>query len=273
MKAAGIDLDAYFARIGFRGAARADLDTLRALHRLHPAAIAFENLDPLLGRPVSLEPARIAQKLLADGRGGYCYEHNCLFRDVLLALGFQVSGLIARVLWNQPEDAITSRTHMLLRVALDGADWIADVGFGGLTLTGPLRLDGEGEQATPHEPFRLLPDNGSWRAQARLAGAWKTLYRFDLTEQFQIDYELCNYYQSTHPAARFTTTLMAARALPDRRCALVDNRLSIHRADGASAQRRLSAAELRRTLADDFGLRLPDDPALDGVLARFAAVP
>src|SRR5262249_40301695 len=43
-----VDLESYFARIGYAGPRTASLDTLSALHALHPAAIAFENLDPLL---------------------------------------------------------------------------------------------------------------------------------------------------------------------------------------------------------------------------------
>ena len=143
-----IDLDAYFRRIGFAGPAGPDRATLEALHRLHPQAIAFENLDPLLGVPVRLDPAALESKLVRSGRGGYCYEQNLLFMHVLRALGFSVRGLGARVLWGAAADAVTARAHMLLCVDLDGSRHIADVGFGGTTLTAPLRLDAEGAQRT-----------------------------------------------------------------------------------------------------------------------------
>src|SRR5204862_693519 len=94
-------------------------------------------------------------KLLTPGRGGWCFEHNLLFAHALEAIGFDVTRLAARVRWNVPEDVVTARSHMLLRVRVDGEDWIADVGFGGLTLTAPLRLRPELEQATPHEPHRI----------------------------------------------------------------------------------------------------------------------
>ena len=71
-----IDLDAYFRRIGYDGPRDASLETLRELHRLHPQAIPFENLDPLLGRPVNLDPASLQAKLVEGGRGGYCFEQN-----------------------------------------------------------------------------------------------------------------------------------------------------------------------------------------------------
>ena len=75
------------------------------------------------------------------------------------------------MLWGQPEDAITARTHMLLRVEAEGKSWLADCGFGGNTPTGPLQLVADVEQATPHESFRLIRrDDGDWR-QSTFSGA------------------------------------------------------------------------------------------------------
>ncbi|CAB4243795.1 protein of unknown function [Methylacidimicrobium sp. AP8] len=61
-------LDRYFARIGYGVPASATLDTLSRLHALHPQAIPFENLDPLLGRPVRLDLDSIERKLVLAGR-------------------------------------------------------------------------------------------------------------------------------------------------------------------------------------------------------------
>ena len=66
-------LDRYLQRIGHFGAHEASLPVLQALHRLHPQAISFENLDPFLGLPVRLEEAAVEAKLVAGRRGGYCY--------------------------------------------------------------------------------------------------------------------------------------------------------------------------------------------------------
>lgn len=189
-----VDLDAYFERIGYRGDRAPTLANLRAIHALHPQAIAFENLDPLLGRPVRLDMASIETKLVLGGRGGYCYEHNLLFSRVLQALGFRVAGLMARVLWNMPEPDRAPRSHMLLRVDVGGEDYLADVGFGGQVLTGPLRFEPGLEQATPHEPFRVMPAGGDFIMQTKIGEAWAPLYRFDRQEQVLADYEIANWY-------------------------------------------------------------------------------
>src|SRR5579863_5381519 len=117
-----LDLAGYFARIGYSGSPRADLETLRALTELQPAAIPFEAVDVLLGRPVDLGLRSIQAKLVAGGRGGYCFEQNGLLKQALGALGFTVEGLIGRVLWMRSQDApLMPLTHMALRVTIDGA--------------------------------------------------------------------------------------------------------------------------------------------------------
>src|SRR5271165_2145045 len=143
------DLDAYLARIGFDGHREPPLHVLRALHRLHPDAIPFENLDPLLGRPVPLDLGALQAKLVGARRGGYCFEQNALFRAALEAIGFAVTPLIARVVWMAaPDRPLGGRNHMLLRVDLAEGPYLADVGFGGQLESTPLRLAPGLEQTT-----------------------------------------------------------------------------------------------------------------------------
>jgi N-hydroxyarylamine O-acetyltransferase len=271
----GVDLDAYFERIGYKESRAADLDTLAALHFQHPTAIPFENLNPLLGRPVRLDSRSLEQKLVRDGRGGYCYEQNLLFGGVLRQLGFQVRGLAARVLFNVAEGITMPRTHMLLLVDLQGTTHLADVGFGGLTLTAPLRLEVDREQSTPHEPFRVIASGDSFVMQAKIDDVWKSLYRFDLQEQFLPDYEMANWYVSNHPSSIFVSGLMAARADRECRYALRNGDMAVHHKGGGTERRRLtSSEELLAALEGTFRVTLPDDPqlraALDRVISRAA---
>lgn len=267
MTEAPIDLDAYLARIGYEGPREASLDTLKALQLRHPQAIAFENLDPFLGRPVDLSPGALTHKLLRSRRGGYCFEHNLIFLNALRALGFSVTPLAARVIWGRPNDAVSPRTHMLLKVAIGGETHIADVGFGGLTQTAPLLLSVDREQQTPHETFRITPAGEDFRVEAKVGDTWRALYRFDLQRQYEVDYVATNWFLSTSPASPFVTSLIAARALPDRRYALSNNRLSIHHSGGGSEQRHLaSAAEIAATLEHRFEIDIPDTAAFEAAV-------
>jgi N-hydroxyarylamine O-acetyltransferase len=264
-----VDIDAYFQRIGYAGSRDVTLETLANIHLHHPQVIPFENLDPLLRRPVPLSPEALEHKLIFSGRGGWCFEHNLLLSHVLQAIGFRVTGLAARVMWNAPEDLVRARSHMLLRIdGIERGPYIADVGFGGLTLTGPLRLVADVEQATPHETFRLIETDGTFILQARLRDVWKSLYNFDLQPQVLPDYEVWNWHLAHHPESPFVGNLMAARVTLDRRYGLFNNKLSIHLLRGESQQTTLAtAAELRGTLQHLFGIRLPDDPGVDSALA------
>src|SRR5690606_4935151 len=184
-----IDLDTYFARIGYSGTPTPALGTLQTLHALHTEHIPFENLDPLLGRLVALDLPSLDAKLVRSHRGGYCYEHNLLFAHVLEQLGFTPRRLAARVLWNQPADTLPHRSHMLVQVSGEQRQYIVDTGFGGNTLTGPICLDQQGAQQTPHGQFRVSSHDGLYLLATLLQGEWRKLYQFDLQAQYPIDYE------------------------------------------------------------------------------------
>ena len=265
-----VDVDTYFQRIGYTGPGSATLETLAAIHLRHPQALPFENLDPLLKRPVSLDIDALERKMLHSGRGGWCFEQNLLLSNVLQALGFRVTGFAARVMWNTPQGVIRPRSHMLLRIDFsDGESYIADVGFGGLTLTAPLRLVTDVEQTTPHETFRLTGADGNFVLQAQVRDSWTSLYSFDQQPQLLPDYEVSNWHLANHPESPFVNNLMAARVAPDRRYGLFNNKLSTHHLHGDSEVTTLSSpAQLRQILASTFGIQLPDEAAMDGSLAR-----
>jgi N-hydroxyarylamine O-acetyltransferase len=269
-----VNLDAYLHRIGYNGARTPTLDTLSAVQLHHTTAIAFENVNPLMRWPVPLDIPSLEAKLVHGGRGGWCFEHNALFMKALESLGFSVTPLAARVLWNVPEGVVTTRGHMLLKVSVTGSDYIADVGFGGQTLTGPLRLEGDIEQSTPHEPCRLLHAGEQYTLESKVAGNWKAMYRFDLQPQLLQDYEVSNHFLCTHPSSHFLKRLFVARPTLDRRYGLLNSRLSIHRLDGPSEHITLTTvAELRRVLDETFGLALPTTPEVDLMLSQAIANP
>lgn len=255
-----VNLENYFSRIGYDGPRAATLEVLHTLHRLHPRAIPFENLNPFTRRPVKLDLDAVERKLVTERRGGYCFEQNALFADVLLQLGFTVTPLLGRVLWGRESDAVPPRTHMVLRIDLNDEAWIADVGFGSVTLTAPLRLTAGLAQPTELGTFRLADasrDALYLEVRAHDEG-WARVYRFDLHPVEWIDYETSNWYTSTSPEAIFASTLIVCRVLPEARLALLNAQLSERAGDGRLiSERQLgSAGELGACLRDRFGLNI-----------------
>ena len=266
-----IDLDAYFKRIGYSGDREPTLAVLRELHRLQPAAIAFENLSPLMGENVPIDAPSLHRKMVAEGRGGYCYEQNLLLGSVLDALGFKFRHLTGWPRWQVAPGRLLPRTHLLLLVTIDGEDWIADVGFGGNTLTAPLLLKERGEQQTPHEPARLIERDNTLVIQPNIKNDWHDLVAFGLEHQNFAELEMGNWFTSTHPRSRFRNELFLARSDAGVRYGLLDNVLTTHKLNGGTERRTLAnVAEIRDAIVDVFRVRLPNNPQLDATLAHFA---
>lgn len=253
-----IDLDAYFNRIGHYGPREPTLETLNAIVRAHASTIPFENLDVLLGLPIDLEPDALARKLIDARRGGYCFEQNALLLAVLTGLGFDAHPLSARVRYQRLREFTPARTHLFVRVELDES-WLADVGVGSMSPTAALRLAETGPQTTPHEPRRLLRENGRIYHQVQFGDEWHDVCEFTLEEMPPIDRVVANWYTSTHPGSHFKNRLVVARALPDGgRIGILNREFTVRRRDGHSERNLLSTPdELLTVLAEHFSLMFP----------------
>ncbi len=207
-------IDEYFTRLGFNGEARADLATLKQLHLLHTCHIPFENLDVLLERPILLDDAHLFEKLVIARRGGYCYEQNGVFTRALRALGFTVQDLGARVVIANPPE-MPPRTHRLSLITLDDQQWLADVGFGGQTLSTPIAFTPDTVQHTPHGSYRLTKSEEDYCLETLHDEGWQALYRFDLAHQYPADYLMANHFVSRWPDSHFRHHLLLAKMRPD----------------------------------------------------------
>jgi N-hydroxyarylamine O-acetyltransferase len=152
--------------------------------------------------------------------------------------------------------------------------FIADVGFGGQSPTAPLRLEPGLEQETPHGAYRVARDGEVYETQMRLGECrWEPMYRFTLAPQSRADFEVANWFTSTHPRGRFTRNLVAARVVGETRVNLLNASLSVRGPDGAVVEQRTlaDARDLRDVLEGAMGLDLPA-PA-EAIWARLPSEP
>ncbi|MET9601427.1 arylamine N-acetyltransferase [Streptomyces sp. NPDC006459] len=267
-----LDLDAYLARIGWAGSSgdegqprelRPDLDTLYAVHRAHTAAIAFESLDVLLGRPVALDLKSIEAKLVHDRRGGYCYEQNSLLAAALERIGFEVSGRGAR---NRTRgDSLLAVTHAVLVVTVEGEPWLCDAGFGHQGPREPLPLGRPGTEVRQGEwTYRVREEENGVLAVCLLRGdTWRDLYAFSPQPYHPVDYVVLNHYSSSHPASSFVGRLVVQHPGDGVRRALVGRELTRLHPDGRAEQESVGPDELLAVLDREFGLRLPERDAAE----------
>ncbi|NBC35562.1 arylamine N-acetyltransferase [Novosphingobium sp. FSY-8] len=271
-------LAAYLRRIGVNAPVPVSPEGLGALQMAHRTSIAFENLDIALGRPIVIDLPSITAKLVTGGRGGYCFEHNRLFGEMLAALGFANRPLLGRVWIGAAPDAgdAPPRTHTLRLVDVGGEPWIADAGFGA-SYVPPLPLQ-HGAQAMTADGacHRLLrigvtgARDGEWvlerfgplsatDGRAAVPDTWVPQYSFDLSEVAPVDLEMSNHWTSTRPNTRFTSAIIASIVLPDGFVSLNGRRLTMHHGGRGDVMEIASAQDWQQMAADLFGIEMSDE--------------
>jgi N-hydroxyarylamine O-acetyltransferase len=257
-----MDVEAYLRRIAYDGPRDPSATTLRNLHRQHLFTVPFENLDIALGTPIRLEPEALFDKIVTRKRGGFCYELNGLFHDLLAALGFRVEMLSARV--HRADRSYSQEfDHMLLKVTLE-APWIADVGFGD-SFVDPLLLWSEAAEAATDTPdgksrFSLHSSDGEWDLLRRDNGDSPVpLYRFtEVARRLNEFDDMCHFHQ-TSPESHFTQNHICSKATPDGRVTISGIRLIITR-NGARQESVLKDEDQwRECLREHFGIGLVGD--------------
>ncbi len=251
MKSGTFSLERYFARIGYQGEAAATVDTLTNLMRHQLFSVPFENLDVQAGKIVSLVPEDIANKILSQPRGGYCYEVNGLFAMALEALGIPYRFIAARPMFYPVK---RPKTHMAIVAEVEGKQWLCDLGFGSYGLRAPLSLDTlDTAVQQDHDQFMLTQADDEFVLKALVDGAWANQYGFNLSAQEFIDFMPANYLNSTHPDAIFVQKLLLVKHHPDGRDILLGNRLKrIHR--GVVEVQELSDDDVAQVMQQRFGL-------------------
>lgn len=255
-----VDLDAYLARIGHHGDVAPDLATLRRLHAAHVDAIAFDNLDALLGRTtVPLDLDRVQDKIVRQGRGGWCLEQVVLAAAVLDRIGFRVSAFAARSrvrTGNRHGPAV----HVALRVDLAGDSWLFDISFGGygphepIRLADGARLDGDWSFDLTREP------HGEYRLRFLHPEGPAELYGFTTDPRYPADFEVLNHWCLTHPKSPFNRQIVLQRTRPKVRHLLIGTALTELRPGQPGTVRDLSRDDALAAIWDVFGVSLaPND--------------
>lgn len=253
-----MNVDAYLRRIQYDGPRQPLPATLRGLHRQHLFTVPFENLDIALGNRITLEPDLLYEKIVVRGRGGFCYELNGLFHELLRELGFTVCMLSACVR-HEDGDFGPEFDHMLLKVDL-AEPWLADVGFGE-SFVDPLPLVAGATETENGHLFGVSPENGHWQLFRRDQQDQIPLYRFSDKARQLCDYrDMCEFHQ-TSPESKFTRRRVCTKALPEGRVTLAGMRLIVTR-NGTRQETMLdSERELRDCLREHFGVAF--DPSID----------
>lgn len=253
--------DQYLRRLGISANEGPTSELLHRLQRAHVQAIPYENLDVLSGKPISLNPVDLFEKIIVGRRGGYCFELNQLFGWLLRELGFDLEFRMGRV-WLRDPETVPPRNHGTHVVRLNGREVIADVGFGGraprcpLDLSPPNLVVDDGDALG--EPLRIV-DAGEYGVmiQRRIDGFWANQFSLEPIAAHAADLEVANHYQSTAPTSHFRHHLFVGLFRDDGRDGLFNTRLSRRHGTNTVIETMGSVDQMMRTLDGVFGI----DPA------------
>lgn len=265
-------LSQYLERIGLEAFPDMDIAGLDLLQRTHAQAIAFENLDIRLSRPIRVDSESVFDKLVRRRRGGYCFEQNRLFSDVLTALGVSHRLLLARGLLKLQPGENSPRNHLCLLVQMDGAPWLVDAGFGALCIA-PMPLIDGAKTASGHR-LRRVGEMGSlsgeWLLEftsSMLAGSSNAeggsmrQYCFDLSDVAPEDIEQANHWTSTRAGTLFTTRNVVSISRQDGFASLADRELTLRSRSGKDTRVLDDATAYGDCLREIFGLNFSDAEA------------
>jgi N-hydroxyarylamine O-acetyltransferase len=251
----GVDLDAYLARVGYAADVAPDLTTLRGLHAAHVDAIAFENIDAMLGREVPLNLASVQDKIVRRGRGGWCLEQVVLMAAVLDRIGFSFSALAARSRI-RTGNKFGPAVHIALFVELDDERWLFDVSFGGYGLQEPIRLT-DSSRLDGDWPFDLVREpHGEYVLRFLRAEGPSELYGFTTDARYPADFEILNHWCLTHHRSPFNRRMILQRTQSAVRHVLIGTTLTEIRPGEPATYRELDEDETLSAPEKIFGITL-----------------
>ncbi len=251
-----MDISQYLQRIRYEGSLSPTLPTLRELHKSHLLTVPFENLDIHYRTPIKLEVPRVFEKVVANHRGGFCYELNGLFYELLQALGFEVRRIAAQV-YDEKKGYGPPFDHLAILTTIDGVDYLTDVGFGDFTLE-PLVFTQNILQSDPKGDFMIdRTEDGYFRVNKIINGKSVPKYIFeDIPRAYHEYRNMCHYHQ-THPASHFTQKPFISLATETGRVSLIGKKLKVTKGEDITEQKLPDEAAFREALWNYFKVNIP----------------
>ena len=238
-----------------------NLKGLTKLQEHHMENIPFENLDVIVGRKIDLNYKSLYEKIIENERGGYCFELNILFSQLLKSLGFAPKPVLGRVWLRNPEKT-PPRNHLAHIIEIDGKVYVTDVGFGGLTTRIPLDINDTSEINDKDGIVRILPFGANqFMVQRQIENDWSNQYSFENVDISEEDIQISNYYMSTNPKSHFIKDKFIGKFTQNGRIGLFNTQMSTRKGINIVDKKHVPyGSEWIETLKTQFDLKLDFSP-------------
>ena len=247
----------YLLHIGLdRRDVRCDLKTLRTLQLQHLLHVPFENLDIHWNVPIVLDTARFYEKIVENGRGGYCYELNGLFNSLLKGLGYHTHLVSGRVFMGEAEYS-PDFDHMAIVVKVGDDEYLADVGFGDFA-SAPLKIDPSEEQTDREGTFYVRPtEHGAFEIEKLKDGKWTPELLFGRSSHNLIEFAERNEFQQYSPESHFNMGKICSILTANGRKTLTDSKFIVS-SNGTRSERKIDFDEsFNELLLREFNIASP----------------
>ena len=204
-------IQAFLERIGLDPDTKIEhtYEFLKKIQYASVTRIAYENLDILEGKPLSLKNEDLFEKIVVRKRGGYCFELNGLLADILEEMGFEVEHRFARYVRGEAD--IPMRRHRILTVTCEDGRYFCDIGVGDVAPKFPVKMEADLEQPQFEECYRFTKDEiHGWILWDFHKGEWRRFVTFTEEKQYDVDFIQPSFYCEAHPDSVFNKTPMLA---------------------------------------------------------------
>jgi len=253
-----MNTDNYLKRIKYHGSLSPTLLTLSQLQEAHVLNIPFENLDIHYGIPIDLDIQKLYNKIILSRRGGFCYELNGLFYELLIKIGFRVKRISARV-FNATNGYGEEYDHMAIIANINGTEYLTDVGFGEFCFS-PLKLETGIIQNDKRGDYIIQEFSESYFIVNKSEdGKLIPQYIFtSVARELDEFYQMCHYHQ-TSPKSHFTQNTMITKPTPVGRISLSPSKLKITKPDSTTESQIANEEIFRKLLWKYFSIKLNFD--------------
>ena len=244
----------YLNRINYTGSTEPVLENLKKIQQAHLYSVPFENLDIYHGKRIVLDTTY--EKVVKKNRGGFCYELNSIYYELLKSLGFDVRLISARVHDSEKKEFGPEFDHMCIIANFGGEKYITDVGFGDFVIH-PLKIEYDNVQQDPGGKFYVEKYKDNFFQVINL-------YKdeivpqciFSETERSVNDFtEMCNYHQTSRDS-HFTQMRLCTMPFLNGRMTLRDNKFKLKEHGVVNETVLNSEDEINKILAEKFKIKL-----------------
>jgi len=245
----------YLHRIQYTDELNPSLQVLKNLQKSHLIHIPFENLDIIAGKPIELDIEKLYNKIVLNNRGGFCYELNGLFFELLRTIGFEVKMVSARV-YNKKKGFDQEFDHMVLIARIDNSDYLTDVGFGEFAFS-PLKIELNAIQNDERSLFKIEEHDSNYLLVSKQEKEqWIPEYIFSLKARELNEYEgMCHYHQ-TSPESHFTWKRICSLPTEKGRITITGNTLKITIQENHTEKHIENEIELNKYLKKYFNISI-----------------